>query len=95
MYNNSDRLYTMLFFNTALSELESAVHTKAKNPSSSLQVSHGVDTQPSPERGTVRHCMHSYLVPSKVQPAAVEQVVIDHTKLLLRMTPIQDLCVCH
>ena len=38
------------FFNAALSESESAVHTKAKNPSS-LQVSHGVDTQSSREQG--------------------------------------------
>ena len=82
----------MLFFNTAPSESESVVHTKAKNPSSSLQVmiSHGVDTQPSPERGIVIHCMLSYLVPSEVQSAAVEQVMINHAKLLLHIPHIHS-----
>ena len=43
-----------LFFNAAPSEVESVVHglhMKAKNLPS-LQVSHGADTQPSPERGS-------------------------------------------
>ena len=35
----------------APSEAESVVHTKAKNLPS-LQISRGVDTQPSPERGS-------------------------------------------
>ena len=68
----------MMFFNTALSESESAVHAKAKNPSS-LKVSHGVDTQTSREQGIVIHCIHSYLYIQKSRAAAVEQVVIDHS----------------
>ena len=43
----------ILFLNihVAPSEVESAVHTKAKNLSS-LQISRGADTQPSPEKGS-------------------------------------------
>ena len=47
----SARYNPLLFFNAVPSKSESAVHMKTENLPS-LQVSRGVDTQPSPERGS-------------------------------------------
>ena len=46
----------LLFFNAVPSESESAVHIKTKHLPS-FQVSHGADSQPSPERGESLLCL--------------------------------------